>query len=270
VSYPQYPQYPQQPPEQPPQPYGGVPTQPTQPNQPTQPGYPPPSDYPTQQGYPPPSDYPTQQGYPAQPGYGYPPPGQGPPPGYPPPAHYPPPVTTPQKGSKVGWIILFVILGLVVVCGGVIVGAIVWANRAVHNATTPTHAQVNQSARDGKLQFTVTGMACGKATEGNGSSTATANGQYCEVSLTVKNVGNDARVFAGAFQEAKDSDGNTYRDDAEAEAYANSLDQTFFHQINPGGEVKGVLIFDIPRDGKIVSLELHDSPLSAGVIVSVG
>jgi hypothetical protein len=140
----------------------------------------------------------------------------------------------------------------------------------VHDATTPTHAQLNQPARDGKLQFTVNGVSCGKATEGDGSLTTTAQGQFCEVSLTVRNVGNDARVFTGAFQEAKDARGNTYRDDAEAESYVNSSDQTFFQQINPGNEVKGLLIFDIPKDGRIVSVELHDSPLSAGVIVSIG
>lgn len=227
-----YPQYPpQQPPQQPGQPYGAP------------------------------------YGVPAQPG---PPPGQAP---YPPPGYggyYPPPVPTPQKGSKVGWIILAVVIGLVVLCGGTIIGFVVWANRAVQNATTPSHAQLNQPARDGKLQFTVTGVSCGKATEGDGSLTATAQGQFCEVTLTVKNVGNDARAFTGAFQEAKDAQGNTYRDDAEAEAYVGSLDQTFFRPINPGNQVNGRLIFDIPKGGKIVSLELHDSPLSAGVVVSLG
>jgi hypothetical protein len=256
VSYPPYPQQP--PPQQPQQPYGGVPTQPTQVNPSAQPGYP---TQPTQPGYPP------TPGYPPPPGYGYPPP-QGQPAGYPPP-YYPPPVPTPQKGGRAGWIILWVVIGLVVLCGGGVVAAIFWANRAVHDATTPTHAQLNQPARDGKLQFTVDSVSCGKATEGNGSLTTSAQGQFCEVRLTVKNVGTDARVFAGAFQEAKGSDGNTYRDDVEAEAYANSADQTFFSQINPGNEVKGVLVFDIPQGGKIVSLELHDSPLSAGVIVSV-
>ncbi len=232
-----YPQYPQQPSPQ--QPYGGVP------GQPTQPGYPPP-------GY----AYPPTQAQPA----GYPPP----------PAYYPPPVPPPQKGGKAGWVILSIVVGLALLCGGVVVAAVVWANRAVHNVTTPSHAGLNQAARDGKLQFTVNGVTCGKGTEGDGSLVATAQGQYCEVSLTVRNVGNDARVFSGAFQEAKDSSGNTYRDDTEAEAYANGIDQTFFNQINPGNEVKGVLIFDVPKGGKIVSLELHDSPLSAGVVVSVG
>lgn len=231
-----YPQYPQQPPPQ--QPYGGAP------GQPTQPGYPPP------------------------PGYGY-PPTQAQPAGYPPPAYYPPPVP-PQKGGKAGWIILSIVVGLVLLCGGVVVGVVVWANRAVHSATTPSHAGLNQPARDGKLQFTVNGVTCGKATEGNGSLVVTAQGQYCEVGLTVRNVGNDARVFSAAFQEAKDASGNTYRDDAEADAYVNGVDQTFVNQINAGNEVKGVLIFDIPKDSRIVALELHDSPLSAGVVVSVG
>lgn len=230
------PQYPQQPPQQP---YGGVPTQPVPP------------------GYPPTQPFPP--GYPPSTGYGYPPP----------PAYYPPPVPQPQKGSKVGWIILSVVLGLVVLCGGGVLGVVLWANKAVHDATTPTSAGLNQPARDGKLEFTVTGVSCGKATEGNGSQVVTAQGQYCEVSLTVRNIGTDARVFTGAFQEARGADGATYRDDFEAE-YANSSDIAFFNQINPGNQVQGVMVFDLPQDGRIVALELHDSPLSAGVVVAVG
>jgi hypothetical protein len=33
--------------------------------------------------------------------------------------------------------------------------------------------------------------------------------------------------------------------------------------------VTGVLVFDIPKDGRITSLELHDSPFSGGVTVDV-
>jgi hypothetical protein len=64
--------------------------------------------------------------------------------------------------------------------------------------------------------------------------------------------------------------GNTCPDDAEAESRVNSSNQAFFQQIIPGNEVKGVLIFDIPEDGRTVTVDLRDSPLSAGVIVSVG
>ena len=31
----------------------------------------------------------------------------------------------------------------------------------------------------------------------------------------------------------------------------------------------GVLVFDIPKEGKIVGLELHDSAFSGGVLVDV-
>jgi Domain of unknown function (DUF4352) len=228
-----YPPYPPQQPQPPQQPYGGVPTQPVPP------------------GYPP-----TQ---PVPPGYGYPPP----------PPYYPPPVPPTQKSSKVGWIILAVVLGVVLLCGGGVIGVVFWANKAVHDATTPTSGRLNQPARDGQLEFTVTGTSCGKATEGNGSQTVTAQGQFCEISLTVRNIGTDARVFTGAFQEAKGAGGATYRDDFAAE-FASSADSVFFDQINPGNQVQGVLVFDLPKDDRIVSLELHDSPLSAGVLVAVG
>lgn len=238
-----YSPYPPQQPQPPQQPYGAVPPQPVAP------GYPPTQPLPP--GYPPPP--------PTQPGYGYPPP----------PPYYPPPVPPAKRSSKVGWIILAVVLGVVVLCGGGVIAVAFWANNAVHNATTPTHAGLNQPARDGQLEFRVTAVSCGKATEGNGSQSVAAQGQFCEISLAVRNIGTDARVFTGAFQQAKGAGGATYRDDFAAE-FASSADAVFFDQINPGNQVQGVLVFDLPRNERIVSLELHDSPLSAGVLVALG
>lgn len=60
-----------------------------------------------------------------------------------------------------------------------------------------------------------------------------------------------------------------YENDGVAEMYANKDSQTFLETINPGNSVTGVLVFDIAKDGRITSVELHDSSFSGGVTVDV-
>ena len=98
----------------------------------------------------------------------------------------------------------------------------------------------------------------------------TAQGQFCLVTVTVKNIGAEARTFDGSNQHAYGSGGVKYDNDTSAELDANTNTQTFLEQINPGNAVTGVIVFDIPKDGKIVRVELHDSAFSGGVLVDVG
>ncbi|WP_203792655.1 DUF4352 domain-containing protein [Actinoplanes couchii] len=57
--------------------------------------------------------------------------------------------------------------------------------------------------------------------------------------------------------------------DSSAAIYANEDGQVLFEEINPGNSVKGKLVFDIPADKKLTSLELHDSMFSGGVTVAL-
>jgi hypothetical protein len=134
---------------------------------------------------------------------------------------------------------------------------------------TRVTAGLNQPVRDGRFEFTITNVACGKATEQNGSLRKTAQGQYCEVALTVKNIGAVPGTFDGTSQKAKGPAGATYDNDGVAELYANSGNQTFLDDINPGNAVRGVLVFDIPKNARILDVELHESTLSDGVTVAV-
>lgn len=136
-------------------------------------------------------------------------------------------------------------------------------------ATSPAVPGLGQPARDGALEFVVEAVTCGHPTEGSALLHRTAQGQFCEVRLRVRNVGTHARVFTGRLQKAHGADGATYTDDLLAELYANTGNQTFLKEINPGNQVRGILVFDIPKGARITSMELHDSPLSGGVTVAV-
>jgi hypothetical protein len=51
--------------------------------------------------------------------------------------------------------------------------------------------------------------------------------------------------------------------------YMGDRAQTLWEEINPGNVLKGIVVFDIPRNAEPTSLELHDSMFSGGVTVSL-
>ncbi|MEV4344996.1 DUF4352 domain-containing protein [Actinoplanes sp. NPDC049596] len=128
---------------------------------------------------------------------------------------------------------------------------------------------LNQPAKDGDFQFTVTGVKCGVAKVGNQYLNEKAQGQFCLVSLQIKNIGKEAQTMVDSVQKAYDAKGTEFSVDSGAAIYANEDQQVFFEEINPGNTVKGKLVFDIPQGTKLTRLELHDSLFSGGVKVAL-
>ena len=138
-------------------------------------------------------------------------------------------------------------------------------------ASTPAAAAMpgyNQPVRDGKFEFVVKSLKCGAPKVGGQYLEAKAQGQFCLATISVKNIGTEAQTFDASSQEAKNGE-ITYKADSMASIYANKDPNTFLNQINPGNSVTAVVVFDIPKTGKIESLLLHDSPFSDGVAVKV-
>jgi len=130
-------------------------------------------------------------------------------------------------------------------------------------------AGLNTPVRDGKFEFTVSGVQCGKTQVGNEVVNKTAQGQFCLVSMSVKNIGDKPQTFSDNYQKAKGTDGASYAADSEAGLYANENAQTFYTDVNPGNTVNGVVVFDVPPTATIATLELHDSAFSGGTTVKV-
>ncbi|RZT79074.1 uncharacterized protein DUF4352 [Micromonospora violae] len=131
-------------------------------------------------------------------------------------------------------------------------------------------AKIGQPARDGKFEFTVKSSKCGVAKIGSDLLGQKAQGQFCLVTLNVKNIGKEAQMFDGSSQKAYAADGTEYSADSGAAIYANKNAETFLNDINPGNQVNGVVVFDIPKNVKLTKLELHDSMFSGGVDVALG
>ncbi|MFG2099868.1 DUF4352 domain-containing protein [Micromonospora echinaurantiaca] len=130
-------------------------------------------------------------------------------------------------------------------------------------------AKIGQPARDGKFEFTVKSAKCGVAKVGSDLLGDKAQGQFCLVTVNVKNIGKEPQTLIDSSQKAYAADGTEYSTDSEAAIYANKDQQTLFAEINPGNQVTGVLVFDIPKKAKLAKLELHDSPFSGGVEVAL-
>ena len=128
---------------------------------------------------------------------------------------------------------------------------------------------LNQAARDGKFEFTVTGQDCSKDTIGEAPLSKTAQGTFCVVSLSVKNVGNAAQLLDASSQKALDAAGHEYSADSSAAMYLGDTN-TFLNQLNPGSTVNGQIAYDVPVGTQLTKLELHDSPFSSGVTVNIG
>lgn len=128
---------------------------------------------------------------------------------------------------------------------------------------------LNQPVRDGKFEFTATRVKCGATKVGSDLIGEKAQGQYCLITLKVKNIGKEAQAFTDSAQKAYDAKKVEYSVDSAAAIYVNSENQVLFQDINPGNAVTGTLVFDVPKGTKLTSLELHDSIFSGGVEVAL-
>jgi hypothetical protein len=134
----------------------------------------------------------------------------------------------------------------------------------------PTGPAPGDPVRDGQFEFTVTRMDCSRTTVGLDHIKRTAEGRFCIISLTVRNIGDDAKYFVGQAQKAYDASGTEYETDELAGLYANRGVEAFVQKLGPGEKTTGKLVFDVPKKTDLTTLELHDSPLSGGVRARLG
>jgi hypothetical protein len=139
------------------------------------------------------------------------------------------------------------------------------------NKTAMTTAKVGEAARDGQFEFIVKSVTCGKpsVTDSSGYVTKTAQGQYCLMDVTVKNIGDKQQYFSESDQKLLNSAGQQYSPDTTATLTNSNNSDALLAQINPGNTAQGVLVFDIPKDQTAVSAEMHDSSFSGGVKVNL-
>jgi hypothetical protein len=208
--------------------------------------------------------------------------GAGQPPGHEPPAYAGEPpapgrptpyvVEPPRRSDQRLWLILgalAVLLSCCCVAAGLV--AVTWG-RQIIGALGDRQRTVglDQTIRDGDLEFRVYGVECGIDRVGDPFVSQSAVGQFCVAKLAVRNVGSRPALFSDVLQRAYGPSGQRFVADTGAGLLANADQQVFLSDINPGNEVTGAVVYDVPPRARIVRLELHESPGSRGAIVKTG
>ncbi|MGZ4438330.1 MAG: DUF4352 domain-containing protein [Nocardioides sp.] len=135
--------------------------------------------------------------------------------------------------------------------------------------STSKTAGLGDPVRDGKFEFTVKNVSCGKQKIGPAGFGTKAQGQFCLVAMKVENIGKESQTMFGDNQLMFDEQGRKFSADTEAAVYMGDRAQTLFEEINPGNSINGIVIFDVPKNARPASLELHDSAFSDGVKVAL-
>ena len=132
----------------------------------------------------------------------------------------------------------------------------------------PSAVGIGQDAADGKFNFVVKGVDCGQTEIGSEYFSTTAQGKFCVVDVTITNIGDEPQSFFGENAALFNAQGQEFSADTEAAIYLENAD-SLYEEINPGNTVNSKVVFDVPKDMKPASLELHDSAMSGGVTVTL-
>jgi hypothetical protein len=127
-------------------------------------------------------------------------------------------------------------------------------------------AAVGEEVHDGDFSFVVTGVDRLDAVTHpeHPEIEKTAQGEFVIVRMTVTNVGADPQKFFVSFDTLSDGT-SVFKSDDEAWLYlGNSV-----NDVNPGDTLDTAVVFDVPKDTEVSSIELHDGPSSKGVTVGL-
>jgi hypothetical protein len=135
--------------------------------------------------------------------------------------------------------------------------------------TTDGRPGIGQAAVDGDFSFIVKTVECGIDSVGNETFGAEAQGQFCLISLSIENVGDEAQTMFADNQKLYDTEGREFSADTGSMLYLENGADAWLSEINPGNTLEGQILFDIPKDATLDYITLSDSLFSGGVEVSL-
>ncbi|WP_431881964.1 DUF4352 domain-containing protein [Micromonospora chalcea] len=127
--------------------------------------------------------------------------------------------------------------------------------QAAPTERAPNVAKVGDTVRAGDFEYTVHSVTCGIARVGTDFLGKDAQGTYCRVDLTAKNVTRKAQSFyADSTLTAHDSAGREYDVDTTAGLYGNNNGKGLRSDVNPGNALRANVFFDVPKKTKLTKL----------------
>ena len=118
----------------------------------------------------------------------------------------------------------------------------------------------------GRVSFRLDALECGISTVGTGLAVVTAEGQFCEATVTVSTIANDPLHVSGIYASGYIGDTQI---DADTSAAENAPDNPLarLRDIDPGEEIVGTVYFDIPEDAELDRLTFSEEMFNGMVEV---
>jgi hypothetical protein len=136
--------------------------------------------------------------------------------------------------------------------------------------------KVGQAIDGHTFRFTVSKVKCGVAKVGSGATLfIEAKGQFCLVTLTVKNLSDTSTHFWADSASVNGRDGVAHTADRSAMVWANYDKEnkrlSSWDEISPGDSPSAILVFDVPKNVTLTSINLPDSLTETGTVsIAVG
>lgn len=184
---------------------------------------------------------------------------------------YPAGMVRPPRPRRTGRNVLITVLGIFALCciGGVALAISLNGGLSGTSVVGPAPPGLNTPVKDGQFTFVVSSVTCEQTQVGRSFVTRKANGTFCLVKLTVENTGTESQSFSDAFQKLLGSDGTVYDADLAAGIIANENLTGLWNRIRPGDKVAATVVYDVPKQTQVAKVELHDSVLSEGTVVTL-
>jgi hypothetical protein len=184
---------------------------------------------------------------------------------------YPVSMIRPPRPRRTGRNVLITVLGIFALCcgGGVALAISLNGGLSGTSVLAPAPPGLNTPVQDGQFTFVVSSVTCGQPSVGRSVVTRQAKGTFCLVKLTIENTGTESQSFSDVFQKLRGADGTVYDADVAAGVIANENIAGLWSNIAPGEKVSGTIVYDIPKQAQIATVELHDSVLSEGAVVTL-
>lgn len=129
----------------------------------------------------------------------------------------------------------------------------------------PKKVGIGTAVKSADLTLTVTEFKCGVSVS-DGYQDITPQGQFCKMSLTIRNDGSDQATVDDSQIKVKDAKGNEYGTSSDTMTVDGNI---FLKQINPGNKIVGVAYYDVPAGTTPVTAEFRGSILSSAAEVSL-
>jgi hypothetical protein len=168
-----------------------------------------------------------------------------------------------------GWFVGLAAAIVALLCLAGALGAVVLGRKVFSNKETHPTVAMGQPVRDGNFMFTAAKMKCGIGQLGTPDDYQVPTGQFCVVELKITNVGKEPGIYADSIQDAFAPNGSRFTADTPAGYYANPDPMVFLNEINPGNHIDVAIVYDIPKNGKISKMELHENPYTRGAVVDM-